>query len=189
MTARSDPLLTLHATGGATTETGSLSPLLGPTFGSLNWTSAADVRLLFNAAEPQNAANKSIIIEGITLSFRSSAGNTLQLSSSAPLVFPETDPGVGNAGFLLGLDAQQQLALALFLQGAGNISEVTLGISALLSAAAGGPETFSAVSQVPLPPAAMLFVSALIGLDFWGGEGRGNDSTTHRLDLPTKSTT
>lgn len=162
-----DPLLTLHATGGATTEAGTLSASSGPTFSQLHWSSAADVRLLFNPTEPQTATDKSITIDTITLSFRSSGGATLNLTSG-PIVFPETDAGVGNSGFLLGLDSGQLLTLATFLAGAGNIGDVRLGITAFLSGVAGGPETFSAISSVPLPPALVLFLSGLVGLGFLG---------------------
>ena len=159
-----DPLLTLQAKGKGTTKSGSLSLLDGPTFSELHWGSAADVKLLFNPTEPQNAANESITIDKITLSFRSSGGSTLDLSNTAPIVFSTTDPGVGKSGFLLGLDSAQLLTLAAFLQSVGSIGDVTFGITAELSDVAGGPETFSAVTGIPLPPAIVLFLSALIGL-------------------------
>lgn len=172
-----DPLLTLQAPARATTETGSVAPVDGTTFGALNWTSASDVRVLFNATEPQNAAGESITIDQITFSFESSAG-TLNLSNSSPLQFPKTNPGVGNSGFLLGLDAGQTLALAMFLQGT-NIADVRFGISALLSAVAGGPETFSAVSQIPLPAAGWLLLSALLGLALLGRKKKTRSTEWH----------
>ena len=158
-----DPLLTIQATGGATVESGSVAPADGTTFGALNWTSASDVRVLFNATEPQSASGKSITIDQVTFSFETSSGSTLNLSNSSPLVFPETSPGVGNSGFLLGLDGAQTLALAIFLQGS-NIADISFGLSAMLSSVAGGPETFSAISQIPLPAAGWLLLSALLGV-------------------------
>jgi hypothetical protein len=169
----SDPLLTIHALKSATTETGTLSTLAGPTFGDLNWASASDVRLVFNATEP---AGNGITIDTITFSFESSSA-TLNLSNSAPLVFASTNPGVGNSGFLLGLDAAQTMLLATFLQFAPNVSDVRFGMTASLSDVAGGPETFSAVSQVPLPAAAWLFLSALAGLGLLGVRRRARQAT------------
>lgn len=155
-----EPLLSLQATGGATTESGSLSPLSGPTFGELAWNSASQVQLLFNATEP---SGNSINLDKVTLTFQS-GGSQLSLWNENPITITDTNPGLGTAGFLLGLDAAQQLTLALFLSSLPNVSDVRLGLSALLSDVGGGPETFSAVSGVPLPPAVLLFLSALIGL-------------------------
>lgn len=183
----SDPLLVLQATGGATTETGTLTPLAGPTFGDFGWTSAANVRLLFNAAEPQNAAGKSISIDTISLTFQSGA-NTKTFSNAAPIVFPETNPGVGNAGFLIGLDQLQSAQLAAFLAPIGDLSGVRLGISAFLSSVAGGPDFFRAIdctggvcgddntSPVPLPAGALLFLTGLVGLGTLSMRRRSEES-------------
>ena len=140
--------LSFQRSADKTTQTGSLS----------------DSRVVVNPPEPKNKPDSSITIERIGLSFQSSADKTTQtgLLSDSRLFFNPPEPK--NADFLVGLDAQQLLDLALIPQGAGNISDVTLGISPLLLRGAGGPEIFSAVSQVPLPPAAVLFLSALIGL-------------------------
>jgi len=153
-----NPILTLHAAGGATTESGAVS---GLTFSSLNWHSASDARILFNAAEP---GGDNITIDQISFTFQKPGGGALSFSNSAALQFPSTQPGIGNAGFFLGLDVAQTAALATFLQGVPNIAAVQFGLAAALSSVAGAAETFSPVSQVPLPPAVWLFTFALVGL-------------------------
>ncbi|MCW8087348.1 PEP-CTERM sorting domain-containing protein [Sabulicella glaciei] len=148
-------------TGASQTQTLSLS--------SLGLTSAEDLRIVLNINEPQNASGESITLENLVLSIFSGAGTELFNSGAfTPVTFAESFPGIGNAGFAFGLDATQA-ALAQPFLGDGNNR---LGLSATLSGAAGGPETFFAFSMVtpgipvPAPAGLALLGAGLLGLGF-----------------------
>ncbi|HSH97293.1 MAG TPA: PEP-CTERM sorting domain-containing protein, partial [Methyloradius sp.] len=74
--------------------------------------------------------------------------------------FPETDNGTGKAGFLFGLDTTQSAQAQTFWDGANR-----LGLSATVSDATGGHETFFAtttqVSPVPEPSTYLMLFGGL----------------------------
>ena len=103
-------------------------------------TSAAAFVIVFNAAEQGNDLS-SIILDSLSVQFYSPTGTVLYTASlAAPVEFSGTFPGIGNAGFAFVLDnlqaAQAQAA------GAFNNPANVIGLSAGLSGATGGPETF-----------------------------------------------
>lgn len=72
------------------------------------------------------------------------------------VVFPSTDPGVGNAGFGFGLDSAQAAVENSLL---ATFPNLFIGLSATASDATGGLETFSigvAGQAVPEPAYALL---------------------------------
>ena len=186
-------VLTLTSPGSSSNETGCVRPSGGgssttvgcgfvdanvmtgagqigtPTLGEIGATTAADLRIVFNASEPGSA--EDITLNNLVLTIYNSTGTQVLFTSgpSGPFVFPTTFSGTGNSGFLFGLDAIQaaQAQAAAFGTGFANNR---IGLGASLSNATGGLETFSvraATQTVPVPDggsAAMLLGMALMGL-------------------------
>jgi len=100
-------------------------------------TSAAAFVLVLNAVEPDN----SITLDSLSVRFYSPTGTELFTASlAAPVEFSGTFPGIGNAGFAFVLDTLQ--AAQAQAAGAFNNPANVIGLSAGLSGATGGPETF-----------------------------------------------
>jgi hypothetical protein len=71
-----------------------------PTLGQLGWTSASQVQVLFNAAEP---GGNSITLDNLTLSFFNGNDSIFSISNIAPITISDTNQGNGSAGFLFGI--------------------------------------------------------------------------------------
>ena len=116
---------------------------------SLGLTDFNNLRIIFNASEP---GSDSINLDKLALSLWNPATGTLIDAKNLPagIVFPRTNPGVGNAGFGFKLNSTQagieNSLLALF-------PNLYIGLSATASDATGGLETFSigTVQAVPEP--------------------------------------
>jgi hypothetical protein len=143
-------------TGASQTQTRSIA--------SLGLTSAADLRVVFNAQEPGGAGN-GITLGNLQLNIYNPTTGAALFSSGpfAPQSFADTQTGTGNSGFVFALDSTQaaQAQAAGFGSGANLI-----GLSASASDATGGPETFfvantQAVSPVPEPATYALMIAGL----------------------------
>ena len=165
-------LLTIQSPGSTTNESGSVG-LTGTgavavggntvginqtrTIAQSGATSAANLRIVFNASEPGNDTN-GITLNNLVLMIYSPTGAQLFTSgplSGAPLNFTSTQVGTGSSGFVFGLNAAQaaQAQTAAFA-GAGFGNNV-IGLSATASNATGGHETFfvsNVGGQGGLPP-------------------------------------
>lgn len=107
------------------------------TLGELGITSAANLRIVFNALEPGNDAN-GITLSDLVLTIYSATGTVLFTSGAfSSQTFADTQTGAGNSGFVFALDAAQQAAAALAF-GAGFGSNV-VGLSASAGCNAGSP--------------------------------------------------
>ena len=183
-------ILTIQSPGNSTTETGSVGRAVGNpndvrtgdfqsgasqtqtrTISALGVTSAADLRVVFNALEPGNAAN-SIFLNNLQLNIYSATGALLFNSGAfLGINFPDTFTGAGNSGFVFALDSAQAAAAQAAAFGAG-FGNNFLGLSASASNATGGFETFFVASggtvvppqQVPEPGTLALAGIALVGL-------------------------
>jgi hypothetical protein len=125
------------------------------TMGALGLIDFADLRIVFNAAEPGNA--QSLTLDTLELSLWNGNAQTI-FSLAAPVNLDATFLGVGQEGYLFRLD-DTQAALA---NAAANGSTI-LGLGAIINGATGGPETFSfavQASAVPEPSTWMLCLGA-----------------------------
>jgi hypothetical protein len=132
-----------------------------PTLGELNWTTASDVQLLFNAIEP---GGDSATINTVTLSFFSGNTPVFSISNAQPLVFPDTETGNGSAGFLIGVSDSQLASLKSNVFDLPNFQALRIGLFASLSEVTSGPESFNAIAAIPLPTAGILFLTGMLGI-------------------------
>jgi hypothetical protein len=108
-------------------------------------TDANSFLIVLNANEP---AGNSITLNQLSVRFYSPTGTVLFTASTAgAITFPATFSGIGNAGFGFQLDAAQ--AAAATAATAFSNSSNLIGLSASLSDATGGPETFFVGNTTP----------------------------------------
>lgn len=194
-------VLTLQSPGSSTFESGSVglsadgssdvlsgdvktgeSQTLTRTIDEVGISSASDLRVVFNASEPNNAAAQSITLTDLVLSIFSPTGEVLFSSGSlsSAIDFSDTFTGVGNSGFVFALDAAQAAAAQAAAFGAGFGANV-IGLSASLSNATGGLETFFVASAggvtapIPEPQTYALMLAGLgaLGLVSWRRRRQG----------------
>jgi len=113
-----------------------------PTLGSLGVSSPSALPIVLNAAEPATD-NTSITVNDLALWIFSPTGTTLFTSDAfSTLNLNATQAGIGNSGFVFQLSAAEIARASSAFASATN----RIGLSASLSNATGGPETFFAVN-------------------------------------------
>jgi hypothetical protein len=157
--------------GGGTSSVGTVktgaSQTQTQTLGAVGITNAGQLAIVLNADEP---SGNSVTLTGLKLDIFNSAGTSIfNASLAASVPFPTTFTGIGNQGFVFTLDAAQAAAFNTALSGltASQVAALHLGLSASLSDATGGPETFNlskvtAATPVPEPGTLLLLGSALL---------------------------
>jgi hypothetical protein len=178
-----DTILELHDTGKGggefadhTTEAGDISPLgidklpaltgggrpddaTGKstlrTFGSLGITKASDFHLVFNPAEP---GGDSITLKALRLTVYDGTAPVQIFDLPAAVTFASTDPGVGKAGFGIGISPDELNAFQSVIA-----PNRTIGLQASLTGFAGGPEGFF-VEAVPEPGTITMCIAGLLGV-------------------------
>lgn len=137
-----------------------------PTLGELNWTSGANVNLLFNAVEP---GGNGLNVTDVTLKFYN--GDTVIAAIDGSFSLASTLPGNGSAGFLISVDAAQQNYLNTSVFSQAGASAFRIALESTITGVAGGPESFSAISAIPEPETYAMLVAGL-GLMGWVGRRR-----------------
>lgn len=126
-----------------------------PSFLQLGLTDASLLRIALNAVEP---GGDSITLNNLTLRLFNDTGSqaATTFSTTGPITFNQTLPGTGNSGFVFALDAAQaSIANTAISQGFDRLT-----LSASLSNATGGPDTFFAYA-VPEPSTYMMLIGGL----------------------------
>ncbi|MFS0758375.1 PEP-CTERM sorting domain-containing protein [Noviherbaspirillum sp. 1P10PC] len=196
-------ILTLNSPANSTTETGTVSwsgsaatttgdvpngasQFGTPTLGSLGVTSPSSLRIVFNPNEPANASSLTLTDLSLRI-FGPSGGNALFTSNPfTALPLDATDRGIGNAGFVFQLTADE-IARASSAFGSANNR---IGLSATINNVQGGPDTFFAVNfaagggggtgneggggnAVPEPSTVAIFGLGLAALGFMRRRNKG----------------
>jgi len=144
---------TADVISGATALTGA-SQTLTRSLSDLGITSAANLRVVFNASEPGGDA---ITLNGLTLTIYNANGSTFFTAPlDHPYDFADTQTGTGNSGFVFGLNGTETTQLQTLLNPlGGNFSSLRAGLVAVASNATGGNETFFVANSTALPPTAI----------------------------------
>ena len=134
------------------------------TLDELGVSSASNLRIVFNASEP---GGNGITLNDLVLNIYSPTGTVLWSSGAFVAVsFADTMTGVGNSGFVFGLDAEQAAAAQAAAFSGGSFGANRLGLSASASGATGGLETFY-VSAAPVPEPSSW--ALMLGAGLFGG--------------------
>ena len=144
---------TADVISGATALTGA-SQTLTRSLSDLGITSAANLRVVFNASEP---GGNAITLNGLTLTIYNANGSTFFTAPlDHPYDFADTQTGTGNSGFVFGLNGTETTQLQTLLNPlGGNFSSLRAGLVAVASNATGGNETFFVANSTALPPTAI----------------------------------
>ena len=150
------------------------------TIGELGWTSPNSVAIGLNAN--QTGADLSLTVTNLVMTvYNATFGIAGTFSLKAPVTLTENDvkiqQGNGNALFEFVLDATQQGIFNTILALA-NSSTFLVALSATMTNANDGADSFlgipgtATITPVPLPPALLLFGTALAGMGFLGRRRR-----------------
>jgi hypothetical protein len=117
-----------------------------PTLGELQITDAADLRIVFNVDEPKKAGEDTVQLLDLTLKIFDGDLLVAAIDNAAQDIFANVDSGNGNAGWLFGVDAAQQLYLNNTIFNQPNVASFRLALESTIglvdSTGSGGPESF-----------------------------------------------
>lgn len=175
-----ETILTLQAKGQSTDESGSVvaagagQQVTGDTiainqlrtFGELAITDASQIGIVFNTNESQSADKQSVTLNSLQMQIYGPDTSDLIFATGqfGPQTFDSIDPGIGNAGYLFTLDQPQRDAVNSLLAAVPDFSGYRIGLSASLSNADGGPETFFAANVIPEPSTYAMLAAGLLAI-------------------------
>lgn len=144
-----------------------------PTLASLGVLNLSNLQIIFNANEPGNA--REATVNQLALTLYGATGNTATFTLPSLVNLNPTLSGIGNSGFIFGLDTLQASQADTFLGAAANggATGIRIGLGASLSNVTGGPDTFFVRNnpsgggfsdQVPEPASMLLFGSGLVAV-------------------------
>lgn len=188
-------ILTISSPGSTSTETGQVglaggaqfisgNALTGASqtqtrsFADLSVTSAANLRVVFNALEPGNAADNGITLSALQLNVYNAAGTQALFTANLDrsYTFADTRTGAGNSGFVFKLtDAEAAELQPVFA------SSDRVGLAATATNATGGFETFfvaNATTPVAAIPEPETYALMLAGLGVLGGIARRRNKSS-----------
>jgi hypothetical protein len=143
---------------GSNTQTVSLS--------QIGTTNAGNIQIFFDINEPNGGGVNTVQLNSLVLNAYDIAGNNIFSASllGSPLTLTQNGNGQGHSDYVFALDT----AAAARLQAAINAHpDLLLGLSANISTAQGGPESFfidSAPAAVPEPTTMLLLGTGLVGV-------------------------
>jgi len=143
-----------------------------PTLASLGWSTADQVKIIFNATEPGAGG---LNITDVTLKFYN--GTTLVGALDGQQNFLSTVVGNGNSGFAFGVSDDEKAYVQGILSQAGS-GNFRIALETTISGAAGGPESFSAisaVSPVPEPATWAMMILGFLSVGFMAYRSKGQN--------------
>lgn len=145
---------------GSNTQTVSLT--------DIGTTQASNLIIYFDINEPQSGSNVTVTLNSLVLNAYDSAGNNVFSASlvNSPLTLTSVGNGQGHSDYAFGLDSAAAARLQAVINQYG--STLRLGLSASVTNAQGGPESFFIGSQaapaaVPEPTTMLLLGTGLAG--------------------------
>ena len=147
---------------GGTTSVGNVktgaSQTQTQTFGGNGITQAAQIAIVFNAAEP---GGNSVNLTGLQMSVFNGNADIFDAHLPTAKNFAATFTGIGKEGFVFKLDSSEAATLQGLLNSltAAQVAALRIGLSASVGDATGGPETFNLATITPVPEPITMFLS------------------------------